>query len=324
MEVQPDLVAFAQSSGDLLADRRYEFAIDLAARGDRHAALDLLVQAVEIAPRFASAWFALGGLREQLGDQPGAIFAYRQAQAADPDDRRGAGLHLMRLGAQRAGAMPTGYVRSLFDQYAPRFDAARANLGYRGPELLLTAICKHCEARSKQLRFGAVLDLGCGTGLAGAAIRPVCDRLVGVDLAPGMVAVARGKGLYDRLEVGDIEAFLAAERASAAHYHLILVADVLPYVSNLVPVTAAAAALLGPGALLALTVETHAGAGSVLGDKLRYAHSEAHVREALSAAGLPIQVLERAATRHEANAPVPSLIVIAGRDKALDPAFAGR
>jgi predicted TPR repeat methyltransferase len=314
MEVHPDLVAFSQSSGDLLADRRYEFAMDLAARGDRRAAIDLLAQAVEIAPRFAAAWCALGGLREQLGDQRGAILAYREAQAVDPDDCRGAGLHLIRLGAQHAGAMPVGYVRSLFDQYASRFDAALASLGYRGPELLLTAISKHCEARSGRLRFGSVLDLGCGTGLAGAAIRPMCDRLVGVDLAPGMVALAQRKGLYDRLEVGDIETFLAAERAAAAHFHLILAADVLPYMCNLAPVTAAAAALLDPGGLLALTVETHAGEGSVLGDKLRYAHSEAHVREAIAAAGLAIQALERTATRKEANVPVPSLVVIARRD----------
>ena len=33
-------------------------------------------------------------------------------------------------------------------------------------------------------RFGTMLDLGCGTGLAGAAFRPHVDWLAGVDLSP--------------------------------------------------------------------------------------------------------------------------------------------
>ena len=89
-------------------------------------------------------------------------------------------------------------------------------LAYRAPALLLAAIADHCAAQRRRLRFGAVLDLGCGTGLAGAAIRPFCDWLVGVDLSPAMIAKARQKGLYDRLEVGEIGAFLAAERAQRA------------------------------------------------------------------------------------------------------------
>jgi hypothetical protein len=48
------------------------------------------------------------------------------------------------------------------------------------------------------MRFGAMLDLGCGTGLGGAAFRAFVDRLVGVDLSPAMVAQASAKGLYDR------------------------------------------------------------------------------------------------------------------------------
>jgi hypothetical protein len=42
------------SSGDLIADRRYEFARDLQLKGDLLGAADVLEQAIEIAPRFAS------------------------------------------------------------------------------------------------------------------------------------------------------------------------------------------------------------------------------------------------------------------------------
>ncbi len=87
------------SSGDLIADRRYGFGRDLAFRGDMSAAADLFAQAVEAAPGFAAAWFALGETRAKLGDGIGAVAAFREALRIDPHDRHGAALHLARLGA---------------------------------------------------------------------------------------------------------------------------------------------------------------------------------------------------------------------------------
>jgi len=52
------------SSGDLIADRRYGRARDYEEAGDLPAAAELLLQALERAPHFASAWFALGDIRE--------------------------------------------------------------------------------------------------------------------------------------------------------------------------------------------------------------------------------------------------------------------
>src|SRR3954452_7081619 len=99
------------SSGDLVADRRFDFARDLQLKGDLAAAADLLEQATELAPRFASAWFTLGEIREQLGQRDEAIAAFRNAREADAEDRHGAGLRLMRLGAQKFSNMPPGYLR---------------------------------------------------------------------------------------------------------------------------------------------------------------------------------------------------------------------
>src|SRR5579871_3243607 len=107
------------SSGDLNADRRYEFARDLQLKGDLAAAADLLEQAIELVPRFASAWFTLAEIREQLGKRDAAIEAFQKSREADTDDQHGAGLWLMRLGAEAVAAMPPAYVRALFDQYAP-------------------------------------------------------------------------------------------------------------------------------------------------------------------------------------------------------------
>jgi predicted TPR repeat methyltransferase len=295
-------------SGDLVADRRFEWARDLSAKGDLAGAADLLSQALELAPFYASAWFALGELREKLNDRDGAIAAFRKARETDPQDRHGAALHLIRLGAAPAAAMPESYVRSLFDGYASDFDRALTEgLGYRAPELLLRAV----EAAGPHMKFGSALDLGCGTGLAGVVFRPFYDWLVGVDLSPAMLAQARGKGAYDRLVEGDVLAFLGVEAAAKANYHLILAADVFMYLDNLAPVLKSAAAVLAPAAVVAFSVETQDGDGVILRDTLRYAHGATHVRNALAAAGLTLLSLDFASTRTEKGLPVPGLIAVA-------------
>src|SRR5450756_2024464 len=53
------------SSGDLVADRRFDFARDLQLKGDLAAAADLFLQATELAPGFASAWFTLAEIRDR-------------------------------------------------------------------------------------------------------------------------------------------------------------------------------------------------------------------------------------------------------------------
>jgi predicted TPR repeat methyltransferase len=302
----------AASSGDLVADRRYGFGRDLASRGDFSAAADLFAQAVEVAPGFAAAWFALGEAKAKLGDSAGAAAAFREALQIDPRDRLGAALFLARLGAaDPATAMSPSYVRAMFDQYAPRFDSALVEgLAYRGPQRLLEAVGR-VRAPFPDAGFDAMLDLGCGTGLAGAAFRAQVRHLTGVDLSPGMIAQARAKGIYDRLETGELGEFLDAERAARRRYDLVIAADVFVYLFDLAPVVRAVADVSSPAGLFAFTVETHGGDGVELGDKLRYRHGAAHVRAAV--AGAPLQLLELApvTTRIESGDTVPGLLAVA-------------
>ena len=90
-----------------------------------------------------------------------------------------------------------------------------------------------------------------------------------------------------------------------------LAADVFAYFADLAPVVAASAKVMEAGGLLAFTVETHAGDGIILGEKLRYAHGAAHVRQACEAARLDVVQLKEASTRNEADVPVPGLVAVA-------------
>jgi predicted TPR repeat methyltransferase len=300
------------SSGDLLADRRFDFARDLQLKGDLVAAADLLLQATELAPAFASAWFTLGQIREQLADRDAAIAAFRKAREADSDDRHGASLRLMLLGADRLSAMPQAYVRALFDQYAPKFEAALVDdLGYRGPALLFKAVLTVRNAARKPAFFKRALDLGCGTGLAAAAFAREVDHFVGIDLSPRMIEKARLTGLYEQLEVADmLEGLRGKPNASV---DLVIAADAIVYLADLVPVLHEVSRVLVPGGLLAFTVETHRGDDVILGEGLRYAHGAACVRRSIGVAGLKLSLLEDSSARNEDNAPVPGLVVVAAK-----------
>jgi predicted TPR repeat methyltransferase len=300
------------SSGDLLADRRYEFARDLQLKGDLPASADLLEQAIELAPNFTSAWFTLGEIREQLGQHDAAIAAFRRAQESDSGDLHGAAVRLMRLGAEGLGEMPKGYVQALFDQYAPRFEAALlGDLGYRAPQLLFKAVIAVRNAAKKPAFFKRAIDLGCGTGLGAGAFHKEVDHFIGIDLSPGMIEEARATGLYEELVVGDmVEGLRARPDASA---NLLLAADAMCYVGDIAPILMEAKRVLAPGGVFAFTLETHRGDGVVLGLGLRYAHAAEYVRGQIVGAELALAHLEQASPRNEDNEPVQGLVVVAAK-----------
>jgi len=279
------------SSGDLIADRRFEFARDLQLKGDLVAA---------------------GEIRERLGQREPAIAAFRRAREADPDDRHGASVRLMRLGAENLSEMPKGYVQALFDQYAPRFEAALlGDLNYRAPQLLFKAVLAACLAEKKPAFFRRAIDLGCGTGLAASTFAREVDHFIGIDLSPKMIDQARATGFYETLEVDDM--VQALRRKPDASAELILAADAMVYVSDLVPVLGEVKRVLTVGGLVAFTLETHGSEGVVIGEGLRYAHGAEYVRKAVSGAGLKLLSLEEASPRTEDDQPVRGLVVVASR-----------
>jgi predicted TPR repeat methyltransferase len=293
------------SSGDPLLDRRHEWACGLIERGEAAAAVDLLQETLARAPGFIAAWLLLGQAQEEIGAYRQAITAFRRVVALDPADRLGAGLRLARCGeGEGLGAMSAAYVETLFDQYAGRFDRELVgDLAYRGPELLCAAID---DIAGKSAHFPRVLDLGCGTGLMGEAIRPRVGELIGVDLSAKMIAAAEKKHIYDRLAVGDLVAFIDADDAA---FSLMLAADVFVYLPDLAPVLSAAVNKL-PSGLLAFTVETHDGDDVILRDTFRFAHGEAYLRAAADAAKFDVVRLEKVSTRIEKTSPVAGLLAV--------------
>jgi predicted TPR repeat methyltransferase len=288
------------SSGDLSADRRYGWGQGALAEGDAEAARDLFAQALELAPEWPAAWFALAQALECLQRREEAREAYARTLTLDPGDSQGAALALAKLGGPAPATAPRAYVRTLFDQYAATFDRHLVEkLGYRGPQIL----CEALERASPGWRFRDVLDLGCGAGLFAAAIAGRAERITGVDLAPAMVEQARAKQLYDRLAVADIAEFLKGEPEKSAD--LAAAADVFVYIGDLGPVFAEVARVLRASGLFAFTAQSGPDKGFAVGDDLRFSHSEPCLRALAAAHGFAVVEFFAVSTRKDRGADVP-------------------
>jgi len=300
------------SSGEMIADRRFDYGRDLELRGDLAGAADLFMQAIELVPDFASAWFALGDVRERQGDKTGAIDAFQRAKAANSVDFLGADLRLLRLTSGKLAAMSPQYVTALYDQYAPKFEQSLVGeLGYRGPALMFDAVSRTYATDARPMSFHRAIDLGCGTGLAARAFEHCVEEFIGIDLSAEMIKRARATELYNALETAD--AVEGLRHQSDASADLLLAADMIIYIHDLTPLFIEAARVLQPNGLFAFTAETHDGHGVVLGAGLRFAQSEPHLRELLKQAGFAIQRIDNASIRTESDVPIPSLVVVASK-----------
>jgi predicted TPR repeat methyltransferase len=298
------------TSGNLIADRRYEYAQSLLAENDFATALDLLQQTTELIPNWAPLWFTIGETYLNLEQPDMAIEAFQHAKMFEPTDRLGAGLRIARItGSETNQAMSPEYVAALFDQYADRFDTHLTQaLQYRGPEILFQSLHQYCSEKNQNFHFDRAVDLGCGTGLMAAKLWKSIDTFFGVDLSKLMVDQAKKSGFYSEVFCTDIVDYLV--RATSRIFDLLIAADVLVYVSDLEPVFNQAARTLTSDGILAFTVQSTEGDAYKLGNDLRYHHSEHYLRQAASKAGLRAELITPCVTRQDAGHPVPGFVVI--------------
>jgi predicted TPR repeat methyltransferase len=298
--------AVAARPGDAVSLRNLGQA--LCALGDAEAALTPLRRAVALQPAAPEPWLALAQAQRQAGDTAEAAEAAKAALARAGDAALAAQARflLAALGqAETPDRAPADYVRDLFDQFAPRFDAELTErLAYRTPQALAEALGEAGVPVKGGLR---VLDLGCGTGLSGLALAPFARRLEGLDLSPRMLAEAGRRNLYHALHEADLTAWLPTRPAA---FDLVAAADVMNYLGDLAPALAGIRAALAPGGWMGFSVETGEVAPYALGEAMRYRHHPPYVAALAAAAGFTELARRTVVLRTEKGAPVQGMLFV--------------
>jgi predicted TPR repeat methyltransferase len=273
-------------------------AMSLSELGRLEPALQAVDKALELAPQLGQGWGLKGNLLKDLGRPQEAIPAYEQALALGfmPELQR---FYLAGLkGEDTPQAPPTDYVRLLFDGYAGDFEQHLVQvLKYRTPQLLVNGLTGR--------RYGNALDLGCGTGLCAPLLRPLCDRLEGIDLSANMVRQAQALGRYDEVLQGDLVEFL---HTTDRRYDLLAAADVFVYVGALEAAFEGAVRVLRAGGVFCFSVEAadEQHDWRLLGS-LRYAHSERYIRMLASRSGFELRPMARHPLRTDQGRPIEGL-----------------
>lgn len=280
--------------------------------GDPGSAVTMLEAVLVAARPDSGAWAMLGQAYHRLGLTDRAGDAYAEASALEPNNA-----YLRHIAAAVSGRPVEGdraseqYVTEVFDGFAARFEESLFSLGYRIPGVMLRMMeAHHPGLAGGSTKLGDVLDLGCGTGLMGAALYDLLGgRLVGVDLSPRMLEAARGKRIYSELRCAEV---ITALREDRTQYAAILMADLLCYFGALEEFFEAVRPRLAPGGFLLFSIEAgEPGATWVLTRNARYQQSAEYVRRVLSQAGLVASEFREDVLRFENGEPVKGFIVLA-------------
>lgn len=274
---------------------------------DRHGdALSYLKTAIEFDPAYFAAYNNLGTVYLKIEDLPKAIESFEAALKIQPKNEEIAYILSALRQENTPERAPKNYVEHLFDQYAPHFDKhLLEHLKYETPKLLHEAVMAEIK---DNLHCRKILDLGCGTGLAGALFRDLASPLIGVDLSSKMIATLEQKSLYDELIIADIHDALQNQKDC----EIIIAADVLTYIGDLSPLFKGVESALSSEGLFAFTTELAPDTVSTyaLQTSIRYAHSSHYLEELARPNNLTLLTQHTVTLRLQNNKPLLGLLSV--------------
>ena len=276
-------------------------------------AMECLKMAISLKPEHDMAYEKLGMILYRGGKTKELVDLYKGWLEYNPNNPTARHMYAAAMGAEMPDRASDDYVRTTFDHFADTFDENLRDLGYRAPQLLADALERLYQPAQNAVKPD-ILDAGAGTGLCGPLLRGRAGSLVGVDLSPAMLNLARERRLYDELVVMELCEFM---RRRPAAFDIVLSADTLVYFGALDEALAAAHQCLRPGGMLAFTVErwdnAAAGARFTMGVHGRYLHAAGYVETALQAANFAALEIAPVVLRSELGTDVHGYAVVASR-----------
>ncbi len=237
---------------------------------------------LDIDENHLSALNNLAYLEHKRGNFSEAKRLYSRIIFLNPEHRSSSYM-LKALSGEEVDAPPAEYVSQLFDAYSRSFeDDLLGKLGYKLPELILEILKSDHGLEGQSL---AIVDLGCGTGLCGLALKDFCYNMVGVDISAGMTGEAEKKNIYDELVVAELVEFLQKYDKKT---DIFVAADVLNYLGKLEAIFTRVSSLLSRGGAFIFSVELAGDDFSwqeeqkyILQKNGRYIHNPAYIESLL-------------------------------------------
>lgn len=146
----------------------------------------------------------------------------------------------------RQGPTDPDEVARMYDDWAADYDRDLTDWDYRAPQLVTERLT------AAQPGDGPVLDVGCGTGLVGRQLQAAgFDDIVGIDLSPRSLEIARSTGAYREVQRVDLQAtpIPAGDDAFAA----LVCVGVLTYLPAVADVLTEFARVVRPGGSVLFT-----------------------------------------------------------------------
>jgi predicted TPR repeat methyltransferase len=288
---------------ELSADELEELARKLRKGGKREAAYICAQRAAEQDPSDSDKWLYLAETAHMLGRRDDARVAYERYLGLEPDDLEVQHIMISLRDEAPPARMSNECVQYIYRYFAPTYDQKLCQkLSYEGPQRLQTMV----DSLLGDRRELSVLDVGCGSGLAGLRFKGRAARLLGIDISPEMIELARAREIYDQLEVAEIIEWFSRDPET---YDLIVACECLEYFGHLSQVVNPAAQRLRPGGTLAFTVEKGR-YPFALTDSGRYQHHPQHIREVARSVGLKLATLQEHFLRKEYGIKMTGLFAI--------------
>jgi len=144
------------------------------------------------------------------------------------------------------GTSDVGEVADRYDEWAQHYDDDLASWSYQAPAVVAETVVSRSPA------VGSALDVGCGTGLVGRALRAqgFAGELFGLDISLASLEIARQCGAYDSLDHADLQQRLAFEDDSV---DAVLCVGVMTYLPEVEAVWREFARVARPGGLVVTT-----------------------------------------------------------------------
>lgn len=250
----------------------------------------------------------LGTLALKQNKPKDAIAFYRRVLKLKPDNIQVQFLlsALEQNNVSEFSQCPKDYVTQLFDDYAPTYDEHLTKvLKYNGHEKLTELIQDTLEPTKKY--WDHIIDLGCGTGLAGPYLKPWAETLTGIDCSSNMIALAKKTELYDNF----IDGFLP-EINWPKNVDLYFIADCFPYLGDLSTVIKKMSHSLIKGGFIVCSIES---ADEIINTFIltasgRYKHNYKYIVNLMEENGCSLLRHEQTKIRYEQHTPVMNELFI--------------